>query len=159
MGLSAEIVGYHYRHPECYEVGREKIREHAIAVQNDDACFHQESAAAELGHDALLAPLTFISIFGYQAQLAMFKDAGVVISDAQIIHADQELKFFAPIKAGDKLFYDVYVDSFRQAHGTDIIVTKNIITNDRGDVVQEAYTTLAGRSGADGQKGFSDGAS
>ncbi|MUL77433.1 (3R)-hydroxyacyl-ACP dehydratase subunit HadA [Mycolicibacterium sp. CBMA 226] len=158
MGL-ADIVGYHYRHPECYEVGREKIREHALAVRNDDACFHRESAAAELGYDALLAPLTFISIFGYQAQLAMFQDAGVAISDAKIVHIDQSLKFLQPIMAGDKLYYDVYVDSFRQAHGTDIIVTKNIITNDRGEVVQEAYTTLAGRSGEDGDKGFSDGAS
>lgn len=159
MGL-ADIVGYHYRHPESYEVGREKIREHATAVQNDDACFYTESAAAELGHDALLAPLTFICIFGYQAQFAMFGDAGIAISDAQIVQVDQSLKFLAPIRAGDRLYCDVHVDSFRQAHGTDIIVTKNIITNDRGEVVQEAYTTLAGRSGdEDGQGGFSDGTS
>jgi len=159
VGLSADIVGRHYRHPESYEVGREKIREHAVAVKNDDACFHDESAAAALGYDSLLAPLTFICVFGYQAQYAMFEDAGIAISDAQIVQVDQALKFLAPIKAGDKLYCDVYVDSFRRAHGTDIIVTKNIITNDRGEVVQEAYTTLAGRSGADGQKGFSDGAS
>ncbi len=43
--------------------------------------------------------------------------------------------------------------SVRKAHGTDIIVTKNIITNDNGEVVQEAYTTLAGRAG-DGEEGF-----
>lgn len=159
MGLSAKIVGHHYRHPDSYEVGREKIREHAIAVKNDDASYHDEAAAAALGHDAILAPLTFISIFGYQAQYAMFEDAGIAISDAQIVHVDQELKFFAPIMAGDKLYCDVYVESFRQAHGTDVVVTKNIITNDRGDVVQEAYTTLAGRSGEDGQEGFSDGTS
>ena len=158
MGL-ADIVGFHYRHPESYEVGREKIREHAIAVQNDDASFHAESAAAELGYDVLLAPLTFISIFGYQAQLAMFGAAGISVSDAQIVHVDQSLKFLQPIKAGDTLYCDVYVDSFRRAHGTDIVVNKNIITNDRGEVVQEAYTTLAGRSGEDGDKGFADGAS
>jgi acyl dehydratase len=159
VGLSSNIVGYHYRHPDCYEVGREKIREHAIAVKNDDAFYHDEPAAAELGHDAILAPLTFISIFGYQAQVAMFEDAGIALADAQIVQVDQQLKFRSPIKAGDKLYCDVHVQSFRQAHGTDIIVTKNIITNDRGEVVQEAYTTLAGRSGEDGQEGFSDGAS
>ena len=43
-----------------------------------------------------------------------------------------------------------------QAHGTDIIVTKNIITNEQGDAVQESYTTLAGRSDETG-KGFTDG--
>ena len=51
----------------------------------------------------------------------------------------------------------MYVDSVRQAHGTDIIVTKNIVTNDNGEAVQETYTTLAGRSGEDGDEGFSDG--
>ena len=61
-----------------------------------------------------------------------------------------------PLKAGDTLDCDSYLHSIRQARGTDIIVTKNIITNDSGDIVQEAFTTLAGRSG-DGEEGFSDG--
>ena len=68
------------------------------------------------------------------------------------------LKFSKPIVAGDKLYCDVYVDSVREAHGTDIIVTKNIITDEAGDVVQETYTTLAGRAGEDGEEGFADGA-
>jgi hypothetical protein len=153
VGLSTNIVGMHYRHPEHYEVGREKIREHAIAVKNDDAFYHDEAAAAELGHDSLPAPLTFISIFGYQAQWAFFEWANIGIQDAQIVQVDQELKFLKPIKAGDKLYCDVYVHSVRKAHGTDIIVTKNIITDDKGDVVQESYTTLAGRAG-DGEEGF-----
>jgi acyl dehydratase len=156
VALKENIVGLHYRHPEHYEVAREKIREHAIAVKNDDAFFHDEAVAAELGHDSLPAPLTFISIFGYQAQSAMFASADIGIHDAQIVQVDQELKFKAPIKAGDKLFCDVYVHSVRQAHGTDIIVTKNVITNDKGEVVQETYTTLAGRAG-DGDEGFTDG--
>ena len=146
----------HYRYPDAYEVGREKIREHALAVKNDDAYFHDDAAAAELGYDSLPAPLTFISIFGYVAQLAFFDHANIGIHDAQIVQVDQALKFAKPITAGDRLYCDVYVDSVRQAHGTDIIVTKNVITNEHGDVVQEAYTTLAGRAG-DGEEGFSDG--
>jgi hypothetical protein len=67
------------------------------------------------------------------------------------------LKFRKQSHAGDTLFCDVYVDSVRQAHGTDIIVTKNVVTNDKGEVVQESYTTLAGRSGDEGDEGFSDG--
>jgi acyl dehydratase len=147
----------HYRYPDHYVVGREKIREYAVAVKNDDAAYHDDKAAAELGHDALPAPLTFISVFGYQAQSAFFASANIGIQDAQIVQVDQELKFLKPIHAGDKLYCDVYVHSIRQAHGTDIIVTKNIVTNDAGDVVQETYTTLAGRSSDDGDEGFSHG--
>jgi acyl dehydratase len=155
VSLGQKIVGRHFRYPEYYAVEREKIREYAEAVKNDDPSFFEEKAAAELGHDSLLAPLTFISVFGYRAQRSFFDDANIAIQDAQIVHVDQVLKFLMPIKAGDKLYCDVYVDSVRQAHGTDIIVLKNIVTNDAGDLVQESYTTLAGRAG-EGEEGFSD---
>ena len=157
MGLSQQIVGLHYRYPDHYVVGREKVREYAVAVKNDDPAFFEEKAAAELGHEALPAPLTFTSVFGYQAQSAFFASANIGIQDAKIVQVDQVLKFHKPIHAGDRLYCDVYVDSVKQAHGTDIIVTKNIVTNGNGDVVQETYTTLAGRSGEEGEEGFSDG--
>jgi acyl dehydratase len=146
----------HYRYPDAYEVGREKVREYALAVKNDAAYFQDEAVAAELGHQTLPAPLTFISIFGYTAQYAFFRHANIGIHDAQIVQVDQAFKFEQPIRVGDRLYCDVYVDSVRQAHGTEIIFTKNIVTNDKGEVVQEAYTTLAGRSG-DGEEGFTDG--
>ncbi len=154
MALSEKILGMHYRYPDHYVVEREKIREYATAVQNDEAAFFGEEAAAELGYDGLAAPLCFISVFGYKAQSAFFKSANIAVTDQQIVQVDQVLKFIKPIVAGDRLYCDVYVDALREAHGTQIIVTKNIITNEAGDTVQETYTTLAGRAGDDGEKGF-----
>lgn len=148
----------HYRYPDHYQVEREKIREHAAAVQNDHPVFFEETVAAELGYQGLPAPLTFICIFGYKAQSAFFKNANIATRDAQIVQVDQVLKYLKPVQAGDKLYCDVYVDSVRQAHGTDIIVTKNVITDQDGDIVQETYTTLAGRAAEDGEEGFADGA-
>ncbi len=158
MSLSSKIIGMHYRHPDFYEVEREKVREYATVVQNNDAMFHDDVTAAELGYKGLPAPLTFISIFGYQAQSAFFAHADIAIQEAQIVQVAQVLKFRKPIQAGDRLYCDVYVDSVRTAHGTDIIVTKNIVTNAAGEVVQETYTTLAGRASEDGDEGFSNGA-
>ena len=157
MALSQDIVGKRFTYPDHYIVGREKIREYAVAVKNDDEVFFDENAAKELGHDALPAPLTFISVFGYYAQRAFFDHANIGITDAKIVQVDQELKFLEPIVVGDKLYCDVYVDSVRQAHGTDIIVTKVLITNEAGKLVQETYTTLAGRSEENGESGFNDG--
>ena len=152
------LVGLHYRYPDFYEVGREKIREYAVAVKNDDEAFFDEKAADKLGYDAILAPLTFISVFGYTAQLAMFHHNNIAITDAKIVQVDQELHFHMPVTAGDKLYCDVYVDSVRQSFGTDIIRTKNVVTNDKGETVQVGYTTLAGRSATDGEEGgFGDG--
>jgi N-terminal half of MaoC dehydratase len=158
VALTTDIVGMHYRYPDHYEVEREKIREYAEAVQNTDGAFFTEDAASELGYKALVAPLTFICVFGYKAQSAFFQHANIAVQDSQIVQVDQVLKFEKPIVAGDKLYCDVWVDSMREAHGTQIIVTKNIITDEAGDIVQETYTTLAGRAGEDGEEGFSHGA-
>ena len=155
MSWGKDVVGMHYRYPDHYIVEREKIREYAVAVKNDDAFFFEEKAAAELGYEGLLAPLTFISVFGYKALAAFFEYANIVTDDAQIVQVDQTLKFLAPIKVGDRLYCDVAIESIRQAHGTDIVVTKQTITTEANEVVQETYTTLAGRAG-EGEKGFSD---
>ena len=155
MALSEQLVGTSFRYPDHYVVEREKVREYAKAVKATDPSNFDEAAAAELGHDGLLAPLTFISIFGYQAVAAFFDHVGISHEDAQIVQVDQLLKFLRPIQAGDRLYCDVAVESIRRAHGTDIVVTKQTITNADGDIVQETYTTLAGRAG-EGEEGFSD---
>src|SRR6202034_670791 len=156
MSLGQNAIGKRFRYPDYYLVEREKIREYAVAVKNEDAPFFEENAAAELGYDGLVAALTFISVFGYKAVAAFFEWANIATHDAQVVQVDQALKFFAPIKVGDRLHYDVEIESVRRAHGTDIIMTKQTITNDAGDIVQETYTTLAGRAGEDGEEGFRD---
>jgi acyl dehydratase len=155
MSLGQDAIRKRFRYPDHYIVEREKIREYAVAVKNDDRPFHDDKAAEELGYDGLLAPLTFISVFGYRAVTAFFEWANIATNDAQVVQVDQALKFFAPIKVGDRLRCDVEIESIRRAHGTDIIMTKQTITNDAGEVIQETYTTLAGRAD-EGDEGFKD---
>jgi len=153
VSLGQNAIGKRYRYPDHYIVEREKVREYAVAVKNDDPAFHEDRAAEELGYDGLLAPLTFISVFGYRAVAAFFEWASIETHDAQVVQVDQALKFFTPIKVGDRLCCDVEIESIRRAHGTDIIMTKQTITNDAGAVIQETYTTLAGRAD-EGEEGF-----
>ena len=155
MVLGEDYVGKLYRYPDHYVVEREKVREYATAVKNDDPAFFEEKAAAELGYPGLPAPLTFISVFGYKAVAAFFQYVNIATDDAQIVQVDQTLKFFAPIQVGDRLYCDVCIESVRRAHGTDIVMTKQTVTNEKGDVVQETYTTLAGRA-EEGEEGFRD---
>jgi len=155
--LADSIVGLHYRHPDFYVVEREKIREYATAVKHEDSYFFEDAAARELGYDGLPGPLTFVCIFGYTAQLAFLHSAGIVVQDAQIVQVDQVLKFIHPIQVGDTLYADVDGHSVRKAHGTDIIVLRTQITNQDDELIQESYTTLAGRSEENGESGFNDG--
>jgi len=146
VALSPDIVGMTYAYPDHYVVGREQIREYAKAVKNEDAAYFDEDAALALGHDAILAPLTFISIFGLKAQMAFFEHANIAIADEKIVQAEQGLKMLRPIKAGDTLRCDIRLDSLRKAFGADVLTIRSRITNQHGETVQEDYTTMAGRT-------------
>lgn len=143
------MVGHHYRVDDFYEVGREKIREYARAVLDGHPAHHDEQAAKGLGYDGLIAPLTFISIVGMIAQRKLFEEVVTGYDLSQIMQTDQRLVFHRPIQAGDRLFCDVYLEEFRQAAGSDIITTKNIITDQFDNLVLTSWTTLVGRTGGE----------
>ena len=124
MALAEKIVGRHFRYPDHYRVEREKVREYAGAVKNTDpACFSDE-AAAELGYAGVVSPLTFISVFGYCAQTAFFADAGIGLTDKQIVQVDQALRFLKPGTAGDTLYCDVIVDRFQRFTGVPAVLER-----------------------------------
>ncbi len=146
---AAAMVGHHYRVDDYYEVGREKVREYARAVQDYHPVHWDESVAREYGYDGLVAPLTFISLVGILAQRKLFEQIVTGYDLSQIMQTDQILEFHRPIKAGDQLSCIVYLHSFRQAFGGDIIVTRNDVVAQNDELVLTTYTTLIGRSGGD----------
>ncbi|MET4049670.1 acyl dehydratase [Rhodococcus sp. 1163] len=146
---AAGMVGHHYRVDHPYEVGREKVREYARAVQDLHPAHHDEDAAKALGYDGLLAPLTFISLVGIIAQSKMFREIITGYDPSQILQTDQRLQFHKAIQVGDELTCDVHLESFRQMSGSDIITTKNIVTDQHGELVQTTWTTLVARTGGE----------
>lgn len=146
---AASMVGSHFRVDDFYEVGREKVREYARAVQDFHPAHHDEDAAKGLGYDGLLAPLTFISLLGIMSQTRMLQEVITGYDPSQILQTDQKLEFHRPIQVGDRIFCDVYLESFRQMSGSDIMTTKNIVTDQNGDLVQTTWTTIVARTGGE----------
>ena len=149
MAIADEIIGTHYRFPDRFVVGREKIREFADAVKDADPAHHDLAAANELGYDALLAPLTFVAVAGRRVQLEMFKRFDVGINLARVIHRDQKLKFHRPMKAGDELYFDSYLDSVLQSHGTVIAELRAEVTDAAGEPVITSVVTMIGEAISD----------
>lgn len=143
--MKVDITGMSHAYPDYFEVGREKIREYSMAIQSEEPANHDEAAAAELGYDSLVAPLTFVSVMALVVQKDFFRVADVGLEDLQIVQVDQKFVYHLPINAGDKIWCNFEVVSVKEAFGADIVVTKNTVTNDKGEVVIEAYTTLMGR--------------
>lgn len=142
MALKTDIRGMIWRYPDYFVVGREQLRQFALSVKDRHPAHFEESAAAELGHDAIVAPLTFATIFAKLVQLDFFRHVDIGMETLVIVQVDQRFVFSKPIKAGDKLWARMDIVSVDERFGADIVVTKNICTNDQDEVVLEAYTTL-----------------
>lgn len=149
MAIKTDIRGMIWRYPEPFVVGREKVREYARAVKAEDAASHDEAAAAELGYDAVLAPLTFVSILAKLVQADFFRNVDTGYTTMQMVQVDQGFTFHKPIKAGDTLYARMEIASVNERFGADIVTTRNILTNDDGEVVLEAFTTMMGHEGDD----------
>jgi meromycolic acid (3R)-3-hydroxyacyl-[acyl-carrier protein] dehydratase HadC len=147
MPLKKDIRGMVWKYPDTFVVGREQVRQYATAIKADDPASHDEEAAAELGHDSVVAPLTFISIFAVMIQRHFFQHVDVGLEAMQIVQVDQKFVYHRPIKAGDELLGTMHVVSVVERFGADIVVTRNVCTNAEGEIVLEAYTTLMGHEG------------
>ena len=147
MALKTDIRGMSHTYPDHFVVGREKVREYAKAVKAEDPASLDDEAAAELGHDGVVAPLTFSSIFALLVQQDFFKHVDVGLETMQIVQVDQRFLYHRPVRAGDKLWARVDIHSVDERFGADIVVTRNVCTDENGELVMEAYTTLMGQQG------------
>ncbi len=147
MAINSNILGMVWDYPDGWVVGREKVREFAQAVKADDAACLDENAAAELGYDALVAPPTFVTIFAKLVQADFMRKVDTGYDSMQLVQVDQRFVYHKPILAGDELHARMEVESVVERFGADIVVTRNTLINQHGELVLEAYTTVMGHEG------------
>ncbi|BDB40520.1 MULTISPECIES: (3R)-hydroxyacyl-ACP dehydratase subunit HadC [Mycobacterium] len=147
MALKTDIRGMTWKYPDYFEVGREQVRQFSRSVKCDHQAYYDEAAAAEIGYDAILAPLTFVSILAKLIQDDFFRNVDVGFETMQIVQVDQKFVYHKQIKVGDKLYGSLRIESVDERFGADIVVTKNFCHNQDGELVLEAFTTLMGHEG------------
>jgi acyl dehydratase len=149
MAIKTDIRGMVWRYPDTYEVSREKIREFARSIKATDPACLDDKAAAEFGYDGLVAPLTFVTIFAKLVQNDFMRSVDTGYETMNIVQVDQKFVYHKPIVAGDVLHAQMEVQSVVERFGADIVVTRNTCTNDAGELVLEAYTTVMGTEATD----------
>jgi len=149
MALKVDVRGMVWRYPDYFIVGREQVRSFASAIKCEDPACFDEAAAAELGYDGIVAPITFVSIFAKLVQNDFFRNVDVGMETMQIVQVDQRFVYYKPVCVGDKLYARMDIHSVDERFGADIVVTRNICINDDGELVLEAYTTLMGHEADD----------
>lgn len=151
---AAGLVGHRYRADDFYEVGREKIREYARAVQDFHPAHWTEDAAGEVGYTGLIAPTTFLSTVAMLANRRLLET--VITGYDMFVRTDQVFEMYRPVLTGDRLVSDVELSSVRRIAGKDLLTITNTFIDQAGAVVQIMHTTVVGITSDDVDAGISD---
>ena len=148
MALKTDIRGMVWKYPDTFVVGREQVRQYAKAVKADDPATHRRGRRRRTRPRALVAPLTFVSIFAVMIQKHFFQHVDVGMETMQIVQVDQKFLFHQPIKAGDELTrHHVRRVGRRAVRRRHRHHPQRAAPTQDGEVVMEAFTTLMGHEG------------
>ena len=145
MALDASFIGRSYPPIEPYEVGREKIREFALAIGDHNPAYHDPEAAKALGHPDVIAPPTFPVIVSFLASRQLIADPALGVDYSRVVHGEQRFAYTRPVRAGDRLTAVLTVENIRRAAGNDMLYTRIEISTVDGEPVVTAYQTTVVR--------------
>lgn len=149
MPLDQAFIGREYPPTEPYEVGREKIREFAEAIQDDSPLHRDPEAAKAAGHPDVIAPPTFAIILSMRAHDAVVADPALGLDFSRVVHGNQRFTHHRPIRAGDRLRTAVVVDDIKARAGNDFLTVRAEIGTEDGEPVCTAISTLVARGTAE----------
>jgi acyl dehydratase len=101
-----------------YLVGREKIKEFALAVGEGDLLCVDPDAARAAGHPDVVAPPTFTIAFVLPAIESFLRDPQTGWDYAHMVHAEQSITLHRPVCAGDELRTTIHVEDLRTRAGS-----------------------------------------
>ncbi|MGW5315727.1 fused (3R)-hydroxyacyl-ACP dehydratase subunits HadA/HadB [Nocardia thailandica] len=151
---SASLAGQRFRFRDHYEVGREKIREFARAVQNLHPAHQHEVDARKLGYDGIIAPPTFSSVIGMSVTRALLETVLTDYDLSQVLQTDQVFEIFRPMTAGDRITTEIEIESVRSFGDNDFVNVKFLLSNQDGAVAVQGTTTIVARRGVEVDPGI-----
>jgi acyl dehydratase len=145
MPLDPSFVGRSYPPTRPYEVGREKIREFAVAVGADHPAHHDPDAARALGHPDLVAPPTFPIVMSMAAGNQVIDDPALGLDYSRVVHGDQRFSYVRPVYAGDRLTCVCTVEEIISRGGHEFVTTRTDIATEDGEPVVTVWAKLVAR--------------
>ena len=100
--MNTEAVGKSYA-PTVYAVGREKIKEYALAVGETNPLHLDPAAARAAGHRDVVAPPMFCVVYSAPSMGPAIFDPEVGINFALMVHGGQEFVWGPLVVAGDEV--------------------------------------------------------
>jgi acyl dehydratase len=134
MAVNADVIGKTYP-ATTYAVGREKVREYALAVGESNPLYLDVEAARAAGHDDVVAPPMFAVVYAMRAVAPAMFDPEVGIDFARLVHSGQEFTWGPLVVAGDEIETTTTVSDITERAGNGFYVFATTSANQRGEIV------------------------
>jgi acyl dehydratase len=142
MGVDASASGKTYP-PYEYEVGREKVREYAHAVGEENPVYFDREAARAAGFRDVPAPPMFAVVYSAGSVGPAVVDPEVGINLPMMVHGGQELTWGEPVCAGDTITTTTTVKDIYEKDGRAFYVLESVSRNQDGqEVVRGTWTNI-----------------
>ncbi|MCW2719454.1 MaoC family dehydratase N-terminal domain-containing protein [Pseudonocardia sp.] len=128
--------------PVTYRVGREKIREFALAIGEGALVCTDLDAARAAGHPDLVAPPTFTVTFTLPLITEFLKDPAFGWDYARMVHADQSITLHRPVHGGDELVTVIHVEDLKARAGSLMLTLRCEVTDTDGAAVATTSALL-----------------
>ena len=129
--------------PFSYEVGKEKIKEYAWAVGEDNPVHFDRDKAKEAGFRDVVAPPMFAVVYSGGAVGPAVLDPDVGINFAMMVHGGQEFVWGEPVCAGDTITTETNVKDIYERGGMGFYVFESVSRNQDGqEVVRGTWTNI-----------------
>jgi acyl dehydratase len=132
--VNTDAVGKSYP-STLYAVGREKIKEYALAVGETNPLHLDPEAARAAGFRDVVAPPMFCVVYSSPAIGPAIFDPEVGINFAMMVHGGQEFAWGPLVVAGDEITTTVSVKSVEERAGNGFYVFESQSTNQDGETV------------------------
>lgn len=118
-----------------YAVGREKVREYALAVGETNPLHLDVAAAGSAGYADVVAPPMFAVVYSAPAVGPALFDEEVGINFAMMVHGGQEFRWGPLVIAGDEVTTTATVKDISERGGMEFYVFESVSTNQRDETV------------------------
>ena len=134
MAVNTDCIGKAYP-ATSYAVGREKVKEYALAVGETNPLHLDPEAARAAGYADVVAPPMFAVVYCSQAIMPALFDPEVGIDFARMVHGGQEFRWGPLVVAGDEVSTAVTVKDVSERGGNGFFVFESASTNQRDETV------------------------
>lgn len=147
MAVNKDFVGRPIFFPdkfETYQVGREKIKEFARALDETDPIYFNSDHAKSLGYKDIVAPTTFLITMAMEAMNKILFDPEFNLDYSRIVHGEQGFTLRQPVVAGMDLALNAELESVVEKVGNEFL-TFNVHFGEPDGVVGSLRSVLIAR--------------